>query len=114
MSSPRGRVRSALCLAFATVVSLADIPLQGSGGFTNGPAIADAGSVPISSAAPPSVTLTSPANGQTFTAPGSVTLEASASDADGRVVRVDFFVGDVVVASAQAPPYTAAWNNGAP
>jgi regulation of enolase protein 1 (concanavalin A-like superfamily) len=60
---------------------------------------------------PPSVTLTSPANGAIMTAPATVTLTASASDTDGTIARVDFFAGSTLVGSATAAPYSATWSN---
>ena len=41
----------------------------------------------------PTVTLTQPSNGATFTAPATVNLAATASDADGTVTKVEFFNG---------------------
>src|SRR5207249_4148774 len=40
---------------------------------------------------PPSVSLTPPSNGASFTAPPSITITASASDSDGTVRKVDFY-----------------------
>lgn len=55
---------------------------------------------------PPLVTLTSPADGTRLTvAPASVTLEATASDPDGSVARVEFLRDGVVVGTANTPPY---------
>ena len=48
---------------------------------------------PTPTNAPPSVTITSPANGSTSAAPASVTLEATAIDRDGTVTGVEFFDG---------------------
>ena len=59
---------------------------------------------------PPTVALTSPANGATVTAPASVVLTASAADSDGSIAKVDFFAGGVLVGSATGSPYTATWN----
>lgn len=59
---------------------------------------------------PPTVTLTSPANGATFTAPTTVQLAATAADADGAVSQVDFYVNGTLVASDTSSPYTASWN----
>lgn len=39
---------------------------------------------------PPTVGLTSPANGATFTAGANITLSANASDSDGTVAKVEF------------------------
>jgi hypothetical protein len=44
----------------------------------------------------------------------SVALAASASDADGSVVRVDYYQGAGLVASVTSAPWTAVWNDVAP
>ncbi len=59
-------------------------------------------------AAPPTVALTSPAQGSSVA--GIVTLEASASDDKG-VTRVEFFVGGTRVATVTSPPYVASWDS---
>lgn len=41
----------------------------------------------------PTVSITSPADGSTFTAPASISITASASDTDGSVAKVEFFNG---------------------
>ena len=46
-----------------------------------------------SSNSAPTVTLTQPSNGATFTAPAAVNLAATASDTDGTVTKVEFFNG---------------------
>jgi chitinase len=58
---------------------------------------------------PPSITLTSPTDGTTFTSPANVTIEATAADADGTVSRVDFYNGSVLLASDSTPPFTTIW-----
>ena len=55
---------------------------------------------------PPTVSITSPANGATFTSPASVTIQAAASDADGIVVKVGFFNGSGSVGTDTASPYS--------
>jgi len=52
---------------------------------------------PLVANAAPTVNLTSPANGATFTAPASITLSATAADTDGAVVQVEFFDGATLV-----------------
>jgi regulation of enolase protein 1 (concanavalin A-like superfamily) len=59
----------------------------------------------------PAVTLTSPAAGAAFTAPATLALSATASDADGTVARVDFYAGTTIVASDTSSPYNASWGN---
>jgi RHS repeat-associated protein len=59
---------------------------------------------------PPTVSLTSPANGATFTAPASITLTATAADSDGTIQKVEFFHGGTnLIATLTAPPYTTQW-----
>jgi RHS repeat-associated protein len=60
----------------------------------------------------PAVSLTSPANGALFTKPGPITLEATATDADGDLARVDFYAGASLIGAATAPPYAITWANG--
>lgn len=60
---------------------------------------------------PPTVSLTSPANGASFTAPANITLQASASDPDGTIGRVEFFRGSTLIGSATAAPYSFNWTN---
>jgi hypothetical protein len=60
---------------------------------------------------PPSVTLTGPASGSTFTAGASITLTAQASDPDGAVRQVEFFAGSLSLGVATAGPYSVTWPN---
>ncbi len=59
----------------------------------------------------PTVAITAPVSGATLTAPASVTITASASDTDGTIASVDFYVGSQLIGSDTSAPYTAAWNN---
>ena len=60
---------------------------------------------------PPSVTLTSPSAGATFTAPATITLAASASDANGSIDRVEFFSGTTLLGTDTSQPYSFTWSN---
>lgn len=59
----------------------------------------------------PVVTLTSPASGATFSAPATITISATASDADGSVSKVEFFNGGTKLGEATASPYSYSWTN---
>jgi hypothetical protein len=77
---------------------------------------ADYGADEFGAAAPssnqaPSVALTSPAAGASFTAPASVVLAATAVDSDGSVVGVDFYVNSTLVGSDTSGPYSFTWAN---
>ena len=61
-----------------------------------------------SDGSPPTVTLTQPANGATFTAPATVNLAATASD-DGTVTRVEFFNGAAKLGEDTTAPYSFTW-----
>ena len=60
---------------------------------------------------PPSVSLAAPANGSTFTAPATITVSATAADADGTVVRVDFYQGATLIGTDTTSPYSVTWSN---
>ena len=57
----------------------------------------------------PTVSLTSPTNGATFTAPASITLSANAADSDGTVAKVDFYNGTTLLNSDTSSPYSYSW-----
>ena len=59
---------------------------------------------------PPSVAVTNPANGATFAAPATFDLSAEASDPDGSISQVEFYVGGTRVATATQPPFTVPVN----
>ncbi|GII75213.1 cellulose 1,4-beta-cellobiosidase [Sphaerisporangium rufum] len=58
---------------------------------------------------PPTVSLTSPSAGQTFTAPATIGLAATAADSDGTVSKVDFYNGTTLLGSDTTAPYTYTW-----
>ncbi len=60
---------------------------------------------------PPTVALTSPTGGSTFTAGTNVSVTAAANDSDGTVSRVDFFSGTTQIGSDTTAPYSATWSN---
>jgi hypothetical protein len=63
-------------------------------------------------AKPPTVSITSPANGASFAAPGPVTITANAATSSGSIARVDFYRGGTtLVGSATAAPYKVVWAN---
>jgi hypothetical protein len=58
---------------------------------------------------PPTVSLTSPLAGATFTAPATIALAASASDPENHLARVDFYDGAALLASDTTAPYSFSW-----
>jgi chitinase len=59
----------------------------------------------------PTVQLTTPASGSTFTSPANISIAATASDADGSIAKVDFFRGSVLIATDTTAPYSVTWSN---
>jgi glucose/arabinose dehydrogenase/plastocyanin len=53
----------------------------------------------------PLVSITSPANGVSLASPANVAVQASASDKDGTVAKVEFYVDENSVGSVTASPY---------
>ncbi|MEW7291502.1 glycosyl hydrolase family 8 [Aquimarina sp. 2304DJ70-9] len=58
----------------------------------------------------PICNLTSPTNGQTFTEGDTVTINATASDIDGTITKVEFYDGNILLATDATIPYAFNWN----
>ena len=79
--------------------------------------IVDANGVPsiarmvsMQGSAAPTVALSQPADGASFSAPATVNLAANASDVDGTVARVEFFNGTTKLGEDTTAPYTFTWS----
>jgi regulation of enolase protein 1 (concanavalin A-like superfamily) len=59
----------------------------------------------------PTVGLSSPSNGATFTAPATIAIAASAADPDGTVAKVEFYNGTTLLGTDTASPYSFSWPN---
>ncbi len=60
---------------------------------------------------PPTVSITSPANGTAFTQPANIVINANASDPDGTIVKVDFYRDGILLGTDTTSPYSFAWSN---
>lgn len=60
--------------------------------------------------APPAVTITSPADGITLPT-NVVSMNATASDLDGTIARIEFFTNGTLFASSAGAPHSAIWTN---
>jgi hypothetical protein len=97
-------VDGSLTLVFRTVVdypSIAGIEVLCPSGCGN------SGSGNIS----PTVSITSPANNSAFTAPANISINASTSDSDGTIDKVDFYANSAFIGSDSSSPYSFAWGN---
>jgi glucose/arabinose dehydrogenase len=63
-------------------------------------------STPPPADVPPTVAITSPTNGASFTAPANIPITAAASDSDGSVTNVSFFDGATFLGKTNNTPYT--------
>jgi len=63
---------------------------------------------------PPTVAITSPTNDAVFIAPASITVDATAADADGTVAKVEFFLDGNPLGLSTNSPYTISWLNPVP
>lgn len=85
--------------------SITAVATDNSGGSTTSTAV----TINVASNNPPVVTLTAPSNGSTVVAPAPVTISATASDPDGTISQVEFFVNGVSVGVDNTSPYSVSW-----
>ncbi|MCI0339069.1 MAG: Ig-like domain-containing protein [Acidobacteria bacterium] len=78
---------------------------------SGGVMISSATSITVNPSAPPTVSLTSPASGATFSPPATVTITADASDSDGTISKVDFYRGTTLLGTDTTAPYEFTWSN---
>ena len=62
---------------------------------------------------PPTANITSPANNAAFLTPSSITINATATDADGSIFKVEFYKDATLLGTSTTAPYTYTWT-GAP
>jgi plastocyanin len=60
---------------------------------------------------PPTVTLTNPPAGATFSAPATIQLEATAADSDGTIASVQLYEGPTLLAKQTNSPYSFVVSN---
>jgi predicted phage tail protein len=59
---------------------------------------------------PPTVTLTAPANGASYSAPATIALSATAADPENVLSRVEFYSGTTMLGADTAAPYSFTWS----
>jgi hypothetical protein len=69
-------------------------------------------SVTVTSNVPPSVSLTSPAEGSSLSNSSVVAIAATAADNDGTIARVEFYDGAALLGSDITSPYSFSWTGG--
>ena len=58
---------------------------------------------------PPVINISSPTKSTSYIAPATITIDAVASDPDGKVVRVEFFQGTKKLGETSSAPYSFTW-----
>lgn len=59
----------------------------------------------------PQVSITQPADGAQFNSGQTVSIQASATDSDGSVSKVDFYINGNLIATDTSAPYNANWSS---
>ncbi|MGZ5434985.1 MAG: CBM96 family carbohydrate-binding protein [Pyrinomonadaceae bacterium] len=67
--------------------------------------------ITLTSGGPPTVSLTSPANGAVFNGAQNIPLAATASDFGDSISKVEFFYGATKIGESTISPYTFTWTN---
>jgi len=67
--------------------------------------------VTVTNAALPSIALTAPSNGATYTAPATITCTAGVTPNGHTITQVQFYNGTTLLGTVAAAPYTWSWNN---
>jgi hypothetical protein len=100
---PRGSHRFGYYAVWASIFGQGDIgyldDLTGEGGVAS------------TANTPPSVSLSSPSDGATFTEPATVPIVANATDTDGTIRQVDFFAGSTLLGTMTNSPFNFTWTN---
>lgn len=60
---------------------------------------------------PPTVSITAPASGTSLPAPATLTIAATAADANGTITKVEFYQGTTKLGEDTTAPYTYDWAN---
>ncbi|RAW00603.1 Ig-like domain-containing protein [Pseudochryseolinea flava] len=68
-------------------------------------------SISVIGNAPPTASITSPANNASFIAPATITINASAADANGSIATVAFYQGTTLLGTDTSSPYSFTWSN---
>ncbi len=59
----------------------------------------------------PTVNITAPLNNSTYLEPANIVVNATATDANGPITKVEFFNGSTLLATSTTAPYGFNWNN---
>jgi len=71
----------------------------------------DLGACGVGSNQPPTVAMTSPSNGASYSVGSHIAVTANAADSDGSIARVEFFRGTASLGIDTTAPYGVTWSN---
>lgn len=108
---PTIKKKTAFAVANASGVMIWELPEDAPGAKSLLNAISEVinGSTPVNQA--PTVSITSPVNNSSFSSPASITINATAADADGTVSKVEFYNGATLLGSDATSPYSYSWTS---
>ncbi len=81
--------------------------------YDNNNAVTTSSAITVVVNASPSVSITAPLNYSVFTAPASITFNATAADTDGTISKVEFYKGGLLLGTSSTSPYSYTWTNAA-
>jgi uncharacterized repeat protein (TIGR02059 family) len=58
---------------------------------------------------PPVVNISSPTKSSSFISPATITIDATASDPDGKIIKVEYYNGTVKIGESAASPWSFTW-----
>ncbi len=99
-------------IADSTLVSIYftyQIPTGGERNSSANPHSYVVGTNCVSGGIPPTVSLTQPANNATFTEPATISIQATAADADGTIRKIEFYNGATLLGVDSISPYALTW-----
>jgi len=59
----------------------------------------------------PLISISSPGKSSSFTAPATIIIDASASDPDGTIIKIEFYNGTVKLGEVTSTPYSFTWKD---
>ena len=68
-------------------------------------------STPAATNKAPTVSISAPTTGASYTAPANIVINVAAADSDGSIVKVDFYAGGQLLGSDASTPFSATWSN---
>ena len=67
-------------------------------------------STPATTNKAPTVSISTPTTGASYTAPANIVINATAADSDGAIIKVDFYAGGQLLGSDASSPFSATWS----